>query len=308
MNVGSRLAYGCAPIMGRYGKKESQYILETGFDLGVRHFDVARSYGYGEAESLLGNFIKGKQENLTIATKFGVLPSRKAKLLSFAKPFVRPFIRHKIPTSDEVLFNNPNIIDEHLLSDSLKQSLYALNVDKIEMLLIHEPNSNWIMPDNLVDALSHLIETGVISDWGISGYFNSMDSLLKLNPNFSNKIQTSSNILICQEVEKLQNLYAVFSPFHRGYIINLLNSLLSSEDYSLKLCEIVNFDVAQKGAPYLALYLMAPFTGQKIILSTISPLKLEGNIQVVFDAKAFSKVKAKTAIALIQQFKEEQYA
>jgi len=211
MRTDINLAYGCAPIMGRYGKRESLYILESAFDLGIRHFDVARSYGYGEAEKLLGNFLNSRTDKVTVATKFGVLPSRKAKLFSFAKPFVRPFIKQKVPNSEDIVFNNQNIIDEHLLKKSIRQSLSALKMDKVDMLFIHEPNPNWLIPVNLTEELNRLVDNEIISDWGISGYLSSIDKLLNNNPLFSNKIQTNSNVFNCEEVLNIKNHHKNFS-------------------------------------------------------------------------------------------------
>src|SRR5918997_1826870 len=47
--------YGCAALMARTSRAESVRLLEEAFDAGVTHFDVARSYGYGEAESQAGD-------------------------------------------------------------------------------------------------------------------------------------------------------------------------------------------------------------------------------------------------------------
>ena len=55
----SRLAFGSAPLMARLGRRESVRLLEVAHDSGITHFDTARSYGYGEAESAVGDFLVG---------------------------------------------------------------------------------------------------------------------------------------------------------------------------------------------------------------------------------------------------------
>ena len=47
------LGFGCSSLTGT-GRKNADRLLGTAFDAGVRHFDVARYYGYGEAEKILG--------------------------------------------------------------------------------------------------------------------------------------------------------------------------------------------------------------------------------------------------------------
>src|ERR1017187_8275756 len=47
----TRLGFGCSSLMGAMGRKESVAMLEAAFDAGVRHFDVAPMYGFGQAES-----------------------------------------------------------------------------------------------------------------------------------------------------------------------------------------------------------------------------------------------------------------
>jgi D-threo-aldose 1-dehydrogenase len=46
------LGFGCAALMGR-GERHAQRLLETAFDAGIRHFDLAPLYGQGDAEKAL---------------------------------------------------------------------------------------------------------------------------------------------------------------------------------------------------------------------------------------------------------------
>jgi len=45
------LGFGCAGLAARLTASESRRLVDVAFDAGVRHFDVARSYGYGRAEA-----------------------------------------------------------------------------------------------------------------------------------------------------------------------------------------------------------------------------------------------------------------
>ena len=85
----SVLGFGCAPILGAVGAKTAQRALGCALDEGINHFDIARSYGYGEAEAFLGKFFKGRRDEVVIASKFGIRATWKAGLLRPLKPAVR---------------------------------------------------------------------------------------------------------------------------------------------------------------------------------------------------------------------------
>ena len=90
----SVLGFGCAPLMGRVGRKDSLKALAAAEDAGINFFDTARSYGYGESEGLLGGFLKGRRQSAVICTKFGILPPRggwKQKVKPLAQAAVRVF-------------------------------------------------------------------------------------------------------------------------------------------------------------------------------------------------------------------------
>src|SRR3954447_9867374 len=58
---------------GSLDRSSSLRLLETAFDAGITHFDVARSYGYYEAEPVLGEMIIARRDQVTMS-KAGILP------------------------------------------------------------------------------------------------------------------------------------------------------------------------------------------------------------------------------------------
>src|SRR5665213_3755850 len=89
----TRLGFGGAGLMGRLSERESLRLLETAYDAGIRHFDVAPSYGHGMAERCLGKFLRGKIDQVTVATKYGILSPQRAGLLDIARNVTRPVLR-----------------------------------------------------------------------------------------------------------------------------------------------------------------------------------------------------------------------
>ena len=75
----SRLGYGTTSLMAVDGGRERLHLLECAFDSGIRHFDTAPYYGYGEAERVLGEFLFEKRDQVTVTTKFGIQPPSLAR-------------------------------------------------------------------------------------------------------------------------------------------------------------------------------------------------------------------------------------
>ncbi len=71
----SVLGFGCSALVGGRTRAEARRLLDAAFDAGVRHFDVARVYGTGDAEKVLGEWAAGRRGEITIASKFGIEPA-----------------------------------------------------------------------------------------------------------------------------------------------------------------------------------------------------------------------------------------
>lgn len=70
----SEIGLGCWQLgadWGHISDKDALRVLETAVESGVTFLDTADVYGDGRSESLIGQFIKGRQEDLFIATKIG---------------------------------------------------------------------------------------------------------------------------------------------------------------------------------------------------------------------------------------------
>src|SRR5215472_18734854 len=85
----SRLGFGCGSVMGRVGRAQSLKAIAAALDVGITHFDVARLYGYGEAEALLGETLRGRRDRVVIASKFGLTATRSAGTLRRLKPLAQ---------------------------------------------------------------------------------------------------------------------------------------------------------------------------------------------------------------------------
>ena len=70
----TQMAIGTVPIGGLFdgvSYDEARAVLETGWESGVRFFDVAPLYGYGSAERVVGDVLRDKPRAVVLARHEG---------------------------------------------------------------------------------------------------------------------------------------------------------------------------------------------------------------------------------------------
>ena len=109
-------------------------LLETAYAHGIRHFDTAPLYGQGEAESLLGQFSRGKRDSITITTKFGLIPRRIPAWFRPLVPLARAFNRRLLIPYRQRRSAQQSLFNQELKGDSnqLKDELHPASITAIE--------------------------------------------------------------------------------------------------------------------------------------------------------------------------------
>ncbi|MGY5452308.1 aldo/keto reductase [Agarivorans sp. MS3-6] len=123
---------------------ESIKAIHAGLDVGINFFDTAAVYGAGHSEKVLGRALKGKRQDLIIATKFGVDFDPISKTICGE-------------------FHDQAAIFKHC-----EASLKRLNTDYIDLYQLHLndfPAEN-IAP--VITSLNLLVEAGKIRSYGWS--------------------------------------------------------------------------------------------------------------------------------------------
>jgi aryl-alcohol dehydrogenase-like predicted oxidoreductase len=62
---------GCNAFGRRLSEDETHPVLHAAIDAGVTFFDTAEGYGNGKSEEFIGNALKGRRDEVILATKFG---------------------------------------------------------------------------------------------------------------------------------------------------------------------------------------------------------------------------------------------
>jgi D-threo-aldose 1-dehydrogenase len=139
-----RLGLGCAPLGGLYtavSEEDARATIDAAWDAGIRFFDVAPLYGEGLAEKRLGAGLAGRpRDEYVLSTKVGRLVVDGDVVFDFSR--------------DGVL-------------RSLEESLERLGHDRVDVLLIHDPENH--MEQALREALPavrELREQGVVGSIG----------------------------------------------------------------------------------------------------------------------------------------------
>ena len=185
----SVLGFGCAPVLGRIDGATARVAIRHALDMGINHFDVAPSYGYGEAEKFLGQELRGHRDSVVLATKFGIRATAASRLLSPFKSLVRAALNRRrskaasgtrpselkavenlgLKASDRFHARVPMI--RELLLRSVDQSLRNLRTDHLDYLVLHEPLS-LVGNDDFLRTLQEIKRNGKVRGIGISFWWN----------------------------------------------------------------------------------------------------------------------------------------
>ncbi len=141
---------------GEVNKQESVAAIEAMIDSGVNAIDTAPVYGfgnpteddfgYGRAEVILGEALKGKRDSIYIITKCGLNYDREKGPQSMYKSLVE----------DEII-------------GGCEASLKRLQTDCIDMLFAHWPDEKTPI-EEIVASFEKLIKAGKIKSYGLSNF------------------------------------------------------------------------------------------------------------------------------------------
>jgi D-threo-aldose 1-dehydrogenase len=195
-----RLGFGCGDLYGGASYAASARLVETALDSGIRYFDVARLYGNGSAETVLGRILPRRRDQVIIVSKAGILPysmlrwthfvRRAAKAARMAGPLARALV--PAPPPSAARFGAFGLGD---LARSVGRSLKALRTDYLDLLLLHECSATDARRPEVLEFLERLRSQGKIRRFGIATHFPDTIEILNSVPRIAPIAQFASDAL-----------------------------------------------------------------------------------------------------------------
>lgn len=169
----SRLVFGCAAVGGRVSAAASLRAMSAAHERGVTTFDTARSYGYGDAESILGKFLSGRRHTAQVVTKAGIAAPRSSPILRVAKAAARSVFA-RIPSARQLV--RPALGKQHSgghfsaaeLEQSLTTSLRSLQTDYVDAFMLHACTQEVVADENVLRTLQGFVRRGMARRIGVA--------------------------------------------------------------------------------------------------------------------------------------------
>lgn len=136
----SSLALGTMNFGGQLDRQESRAVLNRAIDTGVTLIDTANGYASGASETLLGEFLRGRRDEVSLASKVG-------------SPTGYPGTR----------------LDPRTIRQELTGSLQRLRTNYLDLYYLHRPDRDVPLAETL-GTLAELQTEGLIRATGCSNF------------------------------------------------------------------------------------------------------------------------------------------
>ncbi len=136
----SVVGLGCNNFGMRLDATQTKLVVDAAIDAGINYFDTAEGYGAGASEEYLGAAVRGRRDQVLIATKWGMLPTPDDDPPTGSAPAVRA---------------------------AVDASLSRLGTDYIDHYQYHRPDGRTPMAETM-GALAELVAEGKVREIGCS--------------------------------------------------------------------------------------------------------------------------------------------
>ena len=171
----SNIGLGCGRLVGRGSLRRSAEIVEAALELGIRHFDVAPSYGMGTAEEVLGAVLESVTD-VTVTTKVGIARPPYARGRALFRRVAKPLLdrqrslkslAHGVGRATATGGQRqPFTFSSEAIRVSLEESLEKLRRASVDVLLLHEPRPSDLNAET-EQCLELLAREGLLSRYGV---------------------------------------------------------------------------------------------------------------------------------------------
>ena len=203
----SPVGLGCMSLSGVYGPADdgaSEKLIHHAIDQGVNHLDSSDMYGWGHNETLLGRALKGRRDQVVLATKFGQIQRE----------------------------GQSNGVDGRpgYVMQACEASLARLGVDVIDLYYQHRVDPA-VPVEDTVGAMARLVEQGKVRYLGLSeAHPERIKRAHAVHP--ITAVQTEYSLLYREEAEETRRTtealgisFVAYSPLGRGFLTGAIQTL-----------------------------------------------------------------------------------
>lgn len=194
------IGFGCMNLNHAYGspppKAEGIKVIHRAMELGVTHFDTAALYGFGSSELLVGEALKGRRQDVHLASKC-VLNGVDGKRSLDGRP-------------------------ETLLA-TIDQALERLQTDHIDLYYLHRLDKNVPIEESM-GAMVKMVEQGKIGAIGLSEMSaatirkaHAVHPITAVQTEYSLWTR-NPEIAVLDTCKELGAAFVAFSPLGRGFL------------------------------------------------------------------------------------------
>lgn len=285
----SKLGFGCSNLLGVKTEEDAINLLACAHDTGVRHFDVAPYYGYGDAERVLGHFLRNRDRSkITITTKFGIQPpsgiTRQRTLIRFARLVMRALpsrLRNLLRSQSKKTVKRGafSVTDAR---KSLHSSLRLLDTDYVDFFLLHECTPEDCQSEELLQFMNEAQKAGKVKHFGIATEIGHTLRILDNTNEFAQVIQIENNIY-CLNLNKVHSeddriICSYGSFYHRDEVFEAINS---NPEAAELVCASVNQKEISKAIPmFMLAYSLHVNNWGPVIYSSTDPDHIRSNASI----------------------------
>lgn len=210
------IGLGCMNLNHAYGQPPAEAdairLLQTAFDLGVRHFDTAALYGFGANETLLGKALKPYRREIYLASKCGMTGVHGKRVID-GRPAT--------------------------LVKTVDEALQRLQTDHIDLYYLHRWDRNVPIEDS-VGTLARMVAQGKIGALGLSEVSaNTLYKAHAVHPIAAVQTEYSlwtrnAEIAVLDACKELGAAFVAFSPLARGFLCGGIDDPAELEEQDIR--------------------------------------------------------------------------